>query len=61
MSKITEQLSDMVEVTRCYECELCVSEDKNGRSVKCVTGRYHEPTWYCADGVKRKENETEMR
>lgn len=55
MSEIIEVDSDVVQVVRCGKCDLRIGVAKNGNLIKCATGRYHEPNWYCADGVKRKE------
>ena len=56
MSEIIEVNKDIVHVVRCIDCELRVGILKDGNIIKCVTGRYHDPDWYCADGVRRKEN-----
>lgn len=46
---------DMEPVVRCRDCVFkreAVTMPINGEMIKCVTGRYHSPDWYCADGIR---------
>lgn len=55
-------MDDYERVVRCKNCPLAdkIIDRFGNRYYRCVTGRYHDADWFCADGAKQGGNRNEL-
>lgn len=54
-ASLGEKMDGFHRVVTCKNCANQIESLAGGTVIRCATGRYHKPDWFCAGGEMRKD------